>query len=59
MKNVKPEGILVTPAYGLKEAQFLSAKSGVQVIVLPHDVGSMQGTGDWFSFMDKVMMSLK
>jgi len=58
MKNAKTSGILVTPAYGLQEAEFLSAKTGVKVIVLPHDVGSMPGTGDWFSFMDKVITSL-
>jgi len=59
MKRTKPDAILVTPAYGLQEAEFLSAKTGVKVVVLPHDVGSMQGTDDWFSFMDKVIMSLK
>jgi zinc/manganese transport system substrate-binding protein len=59
MKNTKPDGILITPVYSLKEAEFLSAKTGVKVIVLPHDVGSMEGTGDWFSFMDKVLTSLK
>ncbi len=59
MKNAKPAGILVTPAYGLKEAEFLSAKNGVKVVALPHDVGSMPGTDDWFSFMDKVITSLK
>ncbi len=59
MKNAKPAGILVTPVNGLKEAEFLSAKTGVKVVVLPHDVGSMTGTDDWFSFMDKVIASLK
>ncbi len=59
MKNTKPAGILITPAYNLHEAEFLSAKTGVKVIVLPHDVGSMPGTDDWFSFMDNVITSLK
>jgi zinc/manganese transport system substrate-binding protein len=59
MKDAKPAGILVTPAYGLQEAEFLSTKTGVKVILLPHDVGSMPGTDDWFSFMDKVITSLK
>lgn len=59
MKNTKPDGILITPVYSLEEAEFLSTKTGVKVIVLPHDVGSMEGTGDWFSFMDKVITSLK
>ena len=59
MKNAQPAGILISPVYSLKEAEFLSAKTGVKVIVLPHDVGSMTGTDDWFSFMDKVIESLK
>ena len=59
MKSTKPDGILITPVYSLEEAEFLSTKTGVKVIVLPHDVGSMEGTGDWFSFMDKVITSLK
>jgi zinc/manganese transport system substrate-binding protein len=59
MKNTKPDAILVTPAYGLQEAQFLSTKTGVKVIVLPHDVGSMPGTDDLFSFWEKVLTSLK
>jgi zinc/manganese transport system substrate-binding protein len=59
MKREKPTAILVTPAYGTKEAESLSAKTGVKVIVLPHDVGSMDGTGDLLSFWDKVITSLK
>jgi zinc/manganese transport system substrate-binding protein len=59
MKKEKPAAILVTPAYGMKEAESLSAKTGVKVIALPHDVGSMDGTGDLLSFWDKVITSLK
>lgn len=59
MKKENPTAILVTPAYGMKEAESLSAKTGVKVIVLPHDVGSMDGTGDLISFWDKVITSLK
>jgi zinc/manganese transport system substrate-binding protein len=54
----KPAAILVTPAYGMQEAKSLSAKSGVKVIVLPHDVGSMD-TIDLISFWDKVITSLQ
>jgi zinc/manganese transport system substrate-binding protein len=59
MKKEKPAAILVTPAYGMQEAESLSAKTGVKVIVLPHDVGSMDGTGDLISYWDKVITSLK
>jgi zinc/manganese transport system substrate-binding protein len=39
MKQTKPSGILISPAYSLHEAESLSAKTGVKVIVVPHDVG--------------------
>jgi zinc/manganese transport system substrate-binding protein len=59
MKKSKPDGILITPVYSLEEAEFLSAKAGVKVIVLPHDVGSLPGTDDLISFWDKVVSLLK
>lgn len=59
MRTIKPDGILITPAYGLEEAEALSKKTGVKVIVLSHDVGSLPGTDDLLSFWDKVFTSLK
>jgi len=59
MKTAKPVAILVTPAYGMHESEFLSSKTGVKVIVLPHDVGSLPGTDDLISFWDKVVSLLK
>jgi zinc/manganese transport system substrate-binding protein len=59
MKKAKPDAILVTPAYGMQEAESLSSKTGVKVIVLPHDVGSLPGTDDLISFWDKVIALLK
>ncbi len=59
MKKEKPTAILVTPANGMQEAESLSAKTGVKVIVLPHDVGSLPGTDDLISFWDKIVTSLK
>jgi zinc/manganese transport system substrate-binding protein len=59
MNKTKPDGILVAPSRGMKEAEALSAKTGVKVIVVPNDVGSMEGAGDWFSFMDKIVTSLR
>jgi len=58
-RRSKPDGILVTPDYGRKEAEAFSSRTGVRVIVLPLDVGSLKGTDDWFSFMDLVIDSLK
>jgi zinc/manganese transport system substrate-binding protein len=58
-KREKPDAILITPAYGKDEAESLSSKTGVKVIVLPHDVGSMPGTDDLISFWDKIITLLK
>ncbi|MBI5185758.1 MAG: zinc ABC transporter substrate-binding protein [Nitrospinae bacterium] len=55
MKANKPDGILTTAFYGKKEAESISSKTGIKVIVLPADVGSEKGTGDWFAFMDQVL----
>lgn len=59
MERTKPEAIVVTPAIGEPEAKSLFQKTGVRVTVLPHEVGSLPGAEDYFSFMDKVMTSLK
>ncbi len=59
MKRSKPDGILTTPVYGKKEAEFLSGKTGAPVVTLPNDVGSGKGTEDWFSFMDAALASLR
>ena len=59
LKRLKPNGLLTTNYYGKKESEVLSAKTGVKVIILPADVGSLPGTDDWFSFMDTVLTDLK
>ncbi len=59
MKSMKPDGILATNLYGKKEAESISAKTGVKVITLPADVGNLKGTDDWFAFMDKVISALR
>lgn len=59
MKSNKPNGILTTSFYGKKEAESIAAKTGVKVMVIPADVGSMGGTEDWFSFMDKTLKAVQ
>ncbi len=59
IKKTKVDGILVTPSYGKEEAEALSKKTSVRVIIIPQDVGSVPGTNDWFSFMDTVLSSLQ
>lgn len=59
IKETKPDGILTTPIYGRKEVEFLARKTGIKVIVIPHDVGASAGATDWISFMDQVLTSLR
>jgi zinc/manganese transport system substrate-binding protein len=59
MKAIKPDGMLTTSFYGKRESETIAAKTGTRVIILPADVGAAPGTGDWFSFMDQVLASLK
>ena len=58
IKETRPDGILTTPYYGRREADFLTQKTGVPSIVVPHDVGATPGAKDWFSFMDQALSAL-
>lgn len=58
MKETRPAGILTTPYYGRREADFLTQKTGVPGIVVPHDVGATPDARDWFSFMDQTLSAL-
>lgn len=55
----RPDAILSTSYNGKKEVEFLSMKTGVKGIVVPHEVGCQEGINDWFSLMDRVVESLK
>jgi zinc/manganese transport system substrate-binding protein len=58
MKRERPDGILTTLHFGRKESEAVGSRSGVKVIILPSDVGSMPDTDDWFHFMDKTLSAL-
>jgi zinc/manganese transport system substrate-binding protein len=57
-KRTKPDAILTTSYYGTREVTFLSQKSGVKYVVVPHDVGATPACKDWFSLMDQVLVAL-
>ena len=59
IKRTKPDAILATAFEGEEEVDFLSQKTGVRSIILPHDVGATAEAKDWFSFMDQVLETLK
>jgi len=58
IKRSKPEAIIATEANGKKESEALGKKTGIKVIILPHDVGN-PGAQDWFILMDTVINSLQ
>ena len=58
IRETRPAGILTAPFYGRRETDFLSQKTGVPAIVVPHDVGAVPGANDWFSFMDQALSAL-
>lgn len=59
IQKVKPDASLITNYSGETEARFLSEKTGVKFIVVPHDVGATPACKDWFSLMDQVLAVLK
>jgi zinc/manganese transport system substrate-binding protein len=58
-KRMKPNAILTTAYYGAREVSFISQKSGVKYIIVPHDVGATPACKDWFSLIDQVLMALE
>jgi zinc/manganese transport system substrate-binding protein len=59
IKRTKPDAILSLSYYPQKEVKFLSEKTGVKSIIVPHDVGETEKVKDWFSLMDEVLKSLE
>jgi zinc/manganese transport system substrate-binding protein len=59
IRRSKPNAILSLSYYPQKEVKFLSEKTGVKSIIVPHDVGETEKVKDWFSLMDEVLKSLE
>jgi zinc/manganese transport system substrate-binding protein len=59
IRRAKPDAILSLSYYPQKEVKFLSEKTGVKSIIVPHDVGETEKVKDWFSLMDEVLKSLE
>jgi zinc/manganese transport system substrate-binding protein len=58
ISNQKPDAILSTEYHNQTLPRFVSAKTGVKTVIVPHDVGA-GGSKDWFSLMDVVIKSLE
>lgn len=57
-RQTKPHAILTTAYHGRKQTDALSSRTGLPVIVVPHEVRSTAQATDWFSLMDAVFASL-
>jgi zinc/manganese transport system substrate-binding protein len=57
-KRTGLDGILTTAYFSRPAPDFLSEKTGVKVIVVPHEVGATPAAKDWFSLMDQVFAAL-
>ena len=57
-KRTRLDGILTTTYFARTAPDFLSEKTGVKVIVVPHEVGATPAAKDWFSLMDQVFAAL-
>ena len=58
-RQAKPDAILTTAYHGRRETDALSSRTGLTVIMVPHEVGSTVQAKDWFSLMDAVFASLR
>jgi zinc/manganese transport system substrate-binding protein len=59
MKEERIQTVLTTTLYPRREVDFIAGRTGAQVIVLPHDVGSLPEVNDWFTLMDTVLSRLQ
>lgn len=57
-KGTKLDGILTTAYFPRTAPDFLARKTGLKVIVIPHEVGATPQATDWFKLMDLVFASL-
>jgi len=58
MSGHRPDAILSTEYHDRTMSGFVSSKTGVKTVVVPHDVGA-NGSRDWFSLMDSVVKALE
>lgn len=59
MKDKKPYCIMHDVYHPTKTGEFIANKTGVKLIVLPHDVGSTSSATDLVSFFDSLIQALK
>ena len=58
MKKAHITTILQDPYHEKKTAKFIAAKTGAKVVILPHDVGAVSGTGSLKDFYNTIAKRL-
>ena len=53
-RRTRLDGILTTAYFAGTAPSFLSGKTGLKVIIVPHEVGATPAARDWLSLMDQV-----
>ena len=58
MKHAQVHTILQDPYHEKKTSRFIASKTGAKVVILPHDVGAVSGTGSLESFYNTIAARL-
>ena len=56
---LKPRCILHDVYHSTKTADYISSKTGIEVIMMPHDIGALDGTDDLVSLFDYLTSAIK
>ncbi|WP_373071677.1 metal ABC transporter substrate-binding protein [Sulfurimonas sp.] len=59
IKEEKPSYILHDVYHSTKTAEFISQKTGVPIVIMPHDIGALDEIEDLFSLFDYLTGALK
>jgi len=59
IKNEKPCCILHDVYHSTKTAKFISSKTGIKVILMPHDIGALESIEDLSSLFDYLTSAIK
>ncbi|QFR48318.1 zinc ABC transporter substrate-binding protein [Sulfurimonas lithotrophica] len=59
MKTQKPSAILHDVYHSTKTAQFISSKTGVPIVIMPHDIESLDEIEDLVSLFDYLTSAIK
>ena len=59
INDLKPRCILHDVYHSTKTADFISSKTGIEVVMMPHDIGALEGIDDLVSLFDYLTGTIK